>query len=139
VLICWVFSRTCELLIAADSHVDSHVKRTWWMWSVVMDPMVDPHRASHSARHHGLIENGPRSIIRGVDDSKMAHRRDFANAAAGVVEAAVAWAAVDYGDAAQLHADALLADAVRDYVRAQATVPRRSLGTTSGRPDGVDV
>ncbi len=55
-----------------------------------------------------------------------------------VVEAAMQWAAVDYGNARQLEADAALADAVRQYQLLCAAV-RLSVRPPVIAPDRVDV
>ncbi len=55
-----------------------------------------------------------------------------------VVEAAVQWAAADYGDVDQLRADAALADAVRRYERAREAV-RLVAGPPVLAPDRIDV
>lgn len=75
---------------------------------------------------------------RGAVDRPGASRNQLPRAVDAVVEAAVRWAAADYGEVDQLRADAALADAVKEYERARAARGLRPRAS-SLRPDRVDV
>ncbi len=65
-------------------------------------------------------------------------QRRLQRAVDNVVAAALQWAGADYGDPNQLRVDAELADAVREYERAQAAAPSM-MGKSVLRPDRLDV